>query len=87
MTPNDAVRVLDDLMDALDDKVAQQRETGGGDAIDAVLAGRGRATRVTSVREFEAVGAFRQALADGMVEADTANQLLRLLNELILRLG
>ena len=40
MSSDEAVAVLDDLLETLDDRVDQRREAGGGDAIDAVLAWR-----------------------------------------------
>ena len=60
-----------------------QREIPAGDAIDAVLASPARATAVRSLQSAPEIEAFRQALVDGLIRADTANQLLRLVNELV----
>jgi hypothetical protein len=57
-----------------------------GDAIDMVLSLAARQTAVTSLHDAPEVAAFRDELVDGMIRADTANQLLRLVNEVITRL-
>ena len=56
------------------------------DAIDAVLASADRVTAVRSLRESAAVEAFRSELTDGLIRVDTANRLLRLVNDLVVRL-
>ena len=55
------------------------------DAIDAELSRPTRATAVVSLRDAPEMAAFRQEWVDGLIRVDTANQLLRLLNELITR--
>jgi len=60
-----------------------QQKAPAGDAIDAVLAFPARATAVRSLRSSPEIEAFRQALLDGLIRADTANQLLRLVNEVV----
>lgn len=49
------------------------------DAIDAVLDGAARATRVTPLRESAEMQRFRRELSDGLIRVDTINQALRLL--------
>jgi hypothetical protein len=58
---------------------------GPHDAIDAELRGTPRTTSAVSLRESAEVEAFRNELVDGFIRADTANRLLRLINELITR--
>ncbi len=82
MSASEATKVLDDLMMTLEK--AGQREDG--DAIDAVLAREPRSTQVVSVRQAPEMEAFRRELTDGLIRADTVNQVLRLLNEWITRL-
>lgn len=82
----DVTRVLDELMGVLDAKVARERERGQGDAIDAVLGAGRRTTNVRSAQEAPEVVAFREALVDGLIRVDTANRLLRLIHELVVRL-
>lgn len=87
MAANDVTGVLDDLVTALDVRLATRRATGGGDAIDAVLNEPGRTTQVVSLRDAPEVAAFRQAMVDGLIRVDAANRLLRLVHELIVRLA
>lgn len=81
MTASDATRVLDDLISTLEQVTPR---AGEGDAIDAVLAGKPRGTQVVSVRQAPEMEVFRRELTDGLIRADTVNQVLRLLNELIM---
>lgn len=93
-----STQILEDLLDTLErrldggastaaaDKDAQGADARCTDAISAVLAGEPRSTSVVSLREAPAVQAFRQALTDGLIRVDTANRLLRLINEVIVRL-
>lgn len=76
---SEAAGVLDELLATLD------RAAGGakGDAIDAVLAGEPRSTQAASLRRAPEMEAFRRELTDGLIRADTVNQVLRLLNEWI----
>jgi len=64
-------------------ETARLRETSAGDAIDTVLATPARTTAVHSLRSAPEIEAFRQALTDGLIRADTVNQLLRLVNEIV----
>jgi len=86
MSENDPTRLLDDLLDTLELKSNRRRDEGRGDAISSVLNGQPRTTAVVSLRDAPAVDAFRQALVDGLIRVDTANRLLRLVNEIIVRL-
>lgn len=81
MTGSEATKILDDLLMTLEQG---STKTGGkGDAIDAVLGGAPRRTQVESVRRAPEIEAFRRELTDGLIRADTVNQVLRLLNEWI----
>ena len=60
-----------------------QNVTEAGDAIEAVLASPARATAVRSLRDSPEIEAFRQALVDGLIRADTVNKLLGLINEIV----
>ena len=86
MAASDVTRVLDELLDTLESRSARRRESGSGDAIDAVLSAPARGTKVQSLREAPEVASFREALVDGLIRVDTANQLLRLVHELVVRL-
>ena len=89
---NHATEVLDDLLGTLESAAGGQSSNNGsgkdlsGDAIDAVLSSPKRTTKVTSLRDAPEVKAFRDALVDGLIRVDTANQLLRLINEIIVRI-
>ena len=61
------------------------KSAAGRDAIDAALAAAGRETQVRSLREAPEIEAFRRELIDGLIRVDTANQLLRLVNEVVTR--
>lgn len=54
-----------------------------GDAISAELTRPARTTAVISLRDSPVVEAFRNELIDGLIRVDTANQLLKLVNEVI----
>lgn len=89
-----STQILDDLLNTLDRRLngagaaapADGADARRADAISAVLAGEPRSTGVESLREAPAVQAFREALTDGLIRVDTANRLLRLINEVIVRL-
>lgn len=81
MTASDTTRVLDELISTLEQATPR---AGGGDAIDAVLAGKPRSAQVVSVRQAPEMEVFRRELTDGLIRADTVNQVLRLLNEFIM---
>jgi hypothetical protein len=81
-----ATEVLDDLLSTLESGSQKQVENGGGDAIDRVLSAPPRSTAVRSLRDAPEVLAFREALADGMIRADTVNRLLRLVDAIVTRL-
>lgn len=86
MSATEAAEVLNDLLDTLVVKATQRQRRAGTDAIDVVLGQPARQTGVRSLQDSPAVIAFRQELVDGLIRVDTANQLLRLLNEVIVRL-
>ena len=58
-----------------------------GDAIDDILKSPRRRTQTLSVRRRAAIENFRRELTDGLIRADTANQLLRLITAVLARLG
>ena len=96
MATNESTRILDELLDTLDRKLTQASEDGSGtagqgtvsngDAIQAVLGEGARRTAVLNLRDAPVVEQFRQALSDGLIRVDTANRLLKLVNEIIVRL-
>ena len=74
---------LDRLITAVDEQSAPTHSAGAGDAIDREIGRKPRITNVGSLRDAPEVQAFREALIDGFIRVDTANQLLRLLNTII----
>ena len=74
---------LDRLLNTLESAL---RESGTGDAISRELAAPQRQTQVVSLRQAPETRAFREALIDGLIRVDTVNQLLRLVNEAVVRL-
>lgn len=82
-------RDLDHLLAALDGvraKSETQTAAPPADAIAVELVRPSRTTAVVSLREAPEIEAFRSELVNGLIRADTANQLLRLLNEVVIRL-
>jgi hypothetical protein len=79
-------QLLDEVVATLESKAAEQERAGRGDAIDAALNRAPRITKAVSLRDAPEVRAFREAMIDGLIRVDTANQLLRLVNEVISRL-
>lgn len=78
---NDTANKLDELLDTLDGQMnGSVKQTGGGDAIDQILASRGRTTKTRSLRENEVMQKFRQELADGLIRADTVQRVLGLID-------
>lgn len=75
---SDATRELDALTEKLEQVVS-----GSRDAIDRIVQGPRRKTNAKSVRNDPAMQRFRRELADGLIRADTANQLLRLVSRVI----
>ena len=75
---NDATRELDALTEKLERAVS-----GSRDAIDRIVQGPRRKTDAKSIRNDPAMQRFRRELADGLIRADTANQLLRLVSQVI----
>lgn len=75
-------RLLGQLEGAVERKAGAQTSLSG-DAIDAVLNSPARQTAVRSLREAPEVEAFRNELVDGLIRADTANQLLRLVATIV----
>ncbi|HPZ98870.1 MAG TPA: hypothetical protein PLT93_12080, partial [Phycisphaerae bacterium] len=79
--------ILDELLTTLESRLgARSLETQRNDAISAVLNDEPRRTAAVSLADAPAVEAFRQALTDGLIRVDTANRLLRLINEIVVRL-
>ncbi len=82
-------RDLDHLLTALE-SVQAKNDTPiappPADAIAVELARPARTTAVVSLREAPEIEAFRNELVDGLVRADTVNRLLRLLDEVVIRL-
>ncbi|MFQ5462662.1 MAG: hypothetical protein ACE5E5_08555 [Phycisphaerae bacterium] len=76
----EASEILDDMIDALETRA---RKVADGDAIDRVLSGPVRRSTASSLRDHEAVRAFRRELSDGMIRVDTVNRLLGLVGKLI----
>ncbi len=64
----------------------QSAGRGSGDAIDRELARPKRLTAVVSLRDSIEVETFRNELIDGLIRVDTANQLLRLVNQVMVQL-
>jgi transcription elongation factor len=85
MRASEVTGTLEQLVGTLE-KALREQAGGPGDAIEEVLSGAQRSTQVVSIRESQEVEAFRSELVDGLIRADTANQLLRLVNEWVLRL-
>jgi hypothetical protein len=85
-TNSDTTRILDDLLSTLEIKLAARPAQARTDAITAILNQDPRRTGVVSLHSTPAVEAFRQALTDGLIRVDTANRLLRLINEVVVRL-
>lgn len=57
-----------------------------GDAIDEALEQPARRTEVRAVSASAEMEAFRRELIDGLIRADTANRLLRLVAEIVERM-
>jgi len=90
---------LDQLLSVLEGKAAESNSAGeveqavkdqpksaaARDAIEAILADAGRKTQVKSLREAPEIETFRRELVNGLIRVDTANQLLRLLSEIVTR--
>jgi hypothetical protein len=85
MTASEVNQTLDALVGTLEGAVRRQGG-GAGDAIDEVLNAQERSTQAVSIRQSPEVEAFRQELTDGLIRADTVNQVLRLVNEWVVRL-
>ncbi len=75
-------RLLGRLEEAAERRIAAARGSGG-DAIDRTLEAPPRETAVVSLREAPEVEAFRSELMDGLIRADTANRLLRLVATIV----
>jgi hypothetical protein len=95
-------RLLTTLGTALQDVLGEEPEIGEGragepheaaaragadaDAIERELSSAPRTTSVMSLRDSQVVETFRSELTDGLIRVDTVNRLLRLVNEIVLRL-
>ena len=81
-----ATEVMDQLLVTLEAVAGQvEGRPRSGDAIDRVLRSPSRETRLQSLKNAPEVAAFREALVDGLIRADTANQLLGLVNTIVTR--
>lgn len=83
---NTATQILDDLLGQLEKASDPQKTNQAGDAIDDVLQSPARTTAVRSLRDAPEIAAFRNELIDGLIRADTANRLLRLVAMVVERL-
>lgn len=74
---------MDDVLEKLDAVLAKldagADERKQRDAIDNILDGAGRTTRVESLRDHPIVQRFRTELSDELIRADTVGQLLGLI--------
>ena len=86
MSDNDSTRILDDLLSTLEIKLAARPTQAHTDAITAILNEEPRRSAVVSLHSAPQVEAFRQGLIDGLIRVDTANRLLRLINDIVIRL-
>ena len=78
---------MDELLGQLERVTSQQRADQAGDAIDDALRAPPRETAVRSLRDAPEIVAFRGELVDGLIRADTANRLLRLVATVVERLA
>lgn len=83
--PNETT-AFDRFIQLLDQLAVAPSGAPPGDAIDAVLAGPARRTEVVPLRDSPVVQKFRNDLIDGLIRADSINQLLRLANLVLERL-
>jgi hypothetical protein len=79
-------KILNELLGTLQERLDKQEQKGRDDAITAVLNTPPRQTAVASLRESAVVETFREALVDGLIRVDTANRLLQLINDVIVKL-
>jgi hypothetical protein len=75
---------LDLLLQKLD-RLTAGAAGRAGDAIDEILETPRRATETRSLRNHPVLENFRSELSDGLIRADTANQLLRLIGAVLSR--
>lgn len=71
---------IDALLDRLDELLELDTK---GDAIDRTLAGAPRTTAATWLRQHAAVQKFREEATRGMIEADTARQVLGMVRTIL----
>ena len=76
---------LDAFLDKLE-QLATKSSPSPPDAIDQIRAGPRRTTRTRSIRHHPDMEHFRQEMADGLIRADTANQLFRLITSVLAQL-
>lgn len=84
--PESVTGALDELLSTLEKAAQRTEQRRPADAIDEEIASPARTTAVSSPRNAPEVLAFRQALVDGLIRVDTANRLLELVNQLVMRL-
>jgi hypothetical protein len=83
---SEATNDLDQLVKRLEAAVTTNAMARRGDAIERVLSEPARTTGVQVLRNAPEIEAFRTELADGLIRADTANQLLRLVSMIVERM-
>ena len=77
---------LDALLQELE-HLAAETSARPPDAIDEIRRGPRRRTSTRSIRHDPALENFRRELSDGLIRADTANQLLRLITSVLAQLA
>lgn len=77
---------LDALLKELE-QVAGKISNRPADAIDRIIQGPRRHTKTRSIRHDPVLENFRRELTDGLIRADTANQLLRLITTVLAKLA
>ena len=77
---------LDALLKELE-QVAGKISNRPADAIDRIIQGPRRQTKTRSIRHDPVLENFRRELTDGLIRADTANQLLRLITTVLAKLA
>jgi len=77
----ESTQQLDQLLQTL--QALAEPATSTGDAIDRILTGPPRQTRVRSLRDDPTVQRFREDLTNGLIRVDTANALLGLIERFV----
>ena len=77
---------IDRLLEALGRVASPNMQAAAMDAIDLELHRPARTTAVQGLSDSAEMQAFRQALIDGLIRADTVNAALKLVNEVLTRI-